>query len=65
MTDSTLSGPNALADTIRDELDAIAARLDSGELSREERRPLNKRAHVLKGLLKWCESRAGYREPVQ
>jgi len=57
-----MSGPNAIADTIRDELDDIAARLDSAELSREERRPLNKRAHVLKGLLKWCESRAGYIE---
>lgn len=53
-------GPNAMADKIRDELDDIAAELDGGAASRSRRSELNKRAHSLKGLLRWCETRAGY-----
>lgn len=56
----TPMGPNGMADWCRDELDDIASKLDSGELPRSERRVLNKRAHRLKDLLRFCETRAGY-----
>lgn len=55
-----MTGPNKMADEIQDRLDEIAAQLDGGELSRGERSQLNKRAHELKGLLRWCKTRAGY-----
>ena len=31
---------------------------------RSERRPINQYLHTLRGLLAWCESRAGYRNPM-
>lgn len=58
------SGPNRLADSIRDQLDSIAAELDGGDLPRIRRSALNKQAHRLKGLLRWCETRAGYLVPA-
>jgi len=58
-----VTGPNLMADKIRDDLDDIAAELDGGGLTRERRSELNKRAHRLKGWLRWCESRAGYVVP--
>jgi hypothetical protein len=54
------SGPNALADRLRDDLDDIASELDGGGVPRSRRSELNKRAHRLKDLLRWCETRAGY-----
>lgn len=53
-------GPNRVADAIRDQLDEIASELDSGDVPRPRRSELNKRAHSLKDLLRWCETRAGY-----
>jgi hypothetical protein len=49
-----------IADKIRDELDDIAAELDGGDAPRSRRSMLNKRAHALKEMLRWCETRAGY-----
>ena len=54
-----MSGPKAMADKIREELDDITAEL-GGAAPRPRRSELNKRAHSLKELLKWCETRAGY-----
>lgn len=54
------SGPNKLADTISDELDDIASRLDGSDLTKPERKRLSKQKHRLEGLLRWCKSRAGY-----
>ena len=58
-----LNGPSLLADKIRDELDDIGSELDGGALDRAARSALNKRAHRLKQMLHWFESRAGYVEP--
>lgn len=55
-----MTGPNRIAAKIRDELDDIAMELDGGSAPRARRRELNKRAHWLKELLRWCETRAGY-----
>lgn len=55
-----LSGPNRLANQLRDDLDEIAAELDAGGIPRVRRSELNKAAHRTKDLLRWCESRAGY-----
>lgn len=59
---SEISGPNRLADRLRDDLDDIAAELDGGGISRARRSQLNKAAHRTKDLLRWCETRAGYVE---
>ncbi len=53
------SGPNAIADKLRDELDALGAKIEVAT-SRAERSRINKRMHLLKGLVQWCETRAGY-----
>lgn len=53
------SGPNRLADKIRDELDDLNAQLEEAR-GKAQRSPLNKRVHILKELLRWCETRAGY-----
>lgn len=55
-----MSGPTEIAAKIRDQLDDIGAELDGGEVSRSRRSELNKRAHRLKGMLGWYETRAGY-----
>ena len=52
-------GPNGLADVIRDKLNDIAARLEVCT-ERQERKTLNKHAHMLKRMLRFCETRAGY-----
>jgi hypothetical protein len=52
-------GPNALADKLRDELDDLGAELEVAT-SKAERSRINKRMHLLKGLLEWCVTRAGY-----
>lgn len=54
-----MPGPNRLAAQLRDDLDANGAALEDCR-DRAERSRLNKRRHSLKGLLAWCESRAGY-----
>ena len=59
-----MTGPNAMADKLRDELDDIASEMDSGELPRRRRSELNKAVHRLKALLEWCETRAGYSAPL-
>jgi hypothetical protein len=53
------SGPNRLADKIRDDLDALGAQLEEAR-GKEQRSPLNKQMHTLKAMLAWCETRAGY-----
>jgi hypothetical protein len=53
------SGPNGLADKLRDDLDELGAELEVAP-SRAERSRINKRMHLLKQLLRWCESRTGY-----
>lgn len=53
------SGPNRIADKLRDDLDEANAALEV-ETRRAERSALNKRIHRLKDLLRWCETRAGY-----
>lgn len=55
-----MSCPNSIADKLRDDLDDIASQIDGGGLCREDRKRLNKQAHRLKGLVQWCETRAGY-----
>lgn len=54
------SGPNLMADKIRDELDDLAAELDGGGVAKARRSEINKRVHSLKDWLRWCETRAGY-----
>ncbi len=54
-----LSGPNRMADTIRDRLDDLGAELEECS-ERKERSRINKEMHRLKDLLRWCETRAGY-----
>lgn len=56
-----LSGPNRIADRLRDELDDLNAELEECR-DRARRSALNKSAHRLKGLLQWAETRAGYEE---
>jgi hypothetical protein len=34
---------------------------DRALLPRSERKPINQRLHMVRGLLRWCETRAGYR----
>lgn len=55
-----MSGPNLVADAVRDDLDNIASELDGGDVPRARRSELNKRAHRLKDLLRWLETRSGY-----
>jgi hypothetical protein len=31
--------------------------------TKAERRPINQHLHTLRGILRWCESLAGYRNP--
>ena len=52
-------GPNGLADVIHDKLDDIAAEMEICE-DRRERKALNKHAHMLKRMLRFFETRAGY-----
>lgn len=53
------SGPNAMADRIRDDLDDLGATLEVCR-DRKERSRINKQMHALKAVLSWCETRAGY-----
>lgn len=53
------SGPNQLADKIRDCLDDLGAELEECR-DRKRRSAINKERHRLKELLGWCETRAGY-----
>lgn len=32
--------------------------------TRAERKPINQHLHTLRGMLRWCETRAGYRNPM-
>ena len=54
-----MTGPNSMADKLRDDLDDLGAKLEVAT-RRAERSRINKRMHQLKELLRWCESRAGY-----
>lgn len=52
-------GPNAMARTI----EARIAELEAEKAAcrtREERRPINQHLHMLRDLLAWCKTRAGY-----
>ena len=44
------------------ELEAIIADLElqRAAVARAERKPLNQRLHMLRGMLRWCKTRAGY-----
>ena len=59
-----ISGPNSMADFMEDQITDITSRLESGELTRAERKPLNKRLHYCRQMLAWCKTRAGYVPPV-
>jgi hypothetical protein len=52
-------GPNRLADTLRDQIDAANAELEEWP-AKPRRRELNKEIHRLKEWVRWCETRAGY-----
>ena len=54
-----MDGPNGLAEVIRDKLVDIAAELDVCT-DRRQRKALNQHAHMIKGMLRWCKTRAGY-----
>lgn len=52
------SGPNRLAAQCEE---AIADLLEQkARVPRSERRPINQRLHHLRGVLAWCQTRAGY-----
>jgi hypothetical protein len=53
------SGPNRLADRLRDGIEDANAELEDCR-DRNRRSELNKEVHRMKGLLRWCETRAGY-----
>lgn len=55
-------GPTAMAAKLEDDLTDLRARLEVAE-TRRERKALNKRVHLLKGMLDWCKTRAGYVAP--
>lgn len=57
------TGPNAMADFMEDQIVDITSQLEGGGLTREERRPLNKRLHYCRQMLAWCKTRAGYVKP--
>lgn len=55
-------GPWAMAQKLRDDLDGLNAELEVAE-TRLARKALRKRIHLFKGMLAWCETRAGYVMP--
>ena len=57
------TGPNGLALRLSEQI----AELEAAKAlcrTRVERRPINQQLHTLRGLLAWCESRAGYQPPL-
>ena len=52
-------GANSMARSVEARIAALEA--ERLTLPRSERRPVNQRLHELKGWLRWCKSRAGYR----
>jgi hypothetical protein len=48
-----------LADKLRDDLDDLGAELEVAT-KRADRSRITKRVRLVKELLRWCESRAGY-----
>jgi hypothetical protein len=53
------SGPNAIADKLRDRLDDLNAELEVVRY-RRDRKPINREIAKIGELLRWCETRAGY-----
>lgn len=51
-------GPNGLAALCRDSIAELEAKRDA--LPRSERKPVNRRLHEVRKLLRFCETRAGY-----
>ena len=57
-----ISGPNRMANELRDVIDDANAELEVCT-ERAKRSELNKRVHRCKWMLRWCETRAGYVRP--
>lgn len=52
-------GPNGMAIVCRDKLAEIKAELEACT-DKDQRKALNKHAHLLRRLIRFCETRAGY-----
>lgn len=59
---SYLPGPNGMAQLCEDKIAELEAQL-AGARTRTERSPINKHLHIVRGLLKFAKTRAGYRAP--
>ena len=55
-------GPNGMILALESRIDELEAHKLSLR-TRAERRPVNKQLHMLRGLLEWSKTRAGYVEP--
>lgn len=52
-------GPNGMALFVEHRIVELETAL-ADCTTREARRPINKHLHTLRGMLRWCKSRAGY-----
>jgi hypothetical protein len=59
MADDEPIGPTGMASKFREQIARLEA--ERAALPRSQRKPINQRLHLVRGLLKWCETRAGYR----
>lgn len=59
MSDDQPIGPTGMAAKFREQLVELESQRDL--LPQSQRKPINQRLHMVRGLLKWCETRAGYR----
>jgi len=57
-------GPNGMALFVAHRIAELEAAL-ADHPTRDARRPINKHLHTLRGMLRWCKSRAGYTETPQ
>jgi hypothetical protein len=55
-------GPNGMAMSCEDKIAELLAERE--KLPRSERKPINQRIHLLRDVLAWCKTRAGYIEPT-
>lgn len=53
-------GPEGRARWLMDRIAELEA--ERAVVPRLERRPINQQLHVLRGLMRWCKTRAGYVE---
>lgn len=57
-------GPNGMARLCEDRIAELEAERAECR-TRDERRPINQQLHTARQMLRWCKTRAGYRETPQ